>query len=438
MFIFSWGNNMLVRKTIVIFMMLAMVITPLISFFSTVSSADHVETQGSSKEWTIMLYDDVDFYHAFDPLWIIVNNTGSTENVNVLVLQDKEHGPARIWYIDEDYNKVLLEELGEVNMGNYTTLRDFVDYCKINYPAERYMITLYNHGGAWRGACWDYTNNSDNLEMDEIQTALNESGGVDIISFSACEMGCIEGAYELRDVVDVYVGSEEMWGFGETWLKITRILDENAEDSTYNISKKIIEMYKDYFPYFSRSVKFIDLYNSNKRLIRSLLIFLLRTMPITLSAVRTDKIETLVSSVDNLSNVLIENINLYRITITGVRFKVEDFPMPMSIVSPLGRFVDIYHFVELMDKPRFRLLTPELHEVVEDVKENLEQTLIDEHHQIGHRNAHGLSIYFPPKYTIPEFKRYDSLYSNCGLDFTEDTSWDEFLELYLGIYRILS
>jgi len=239
-------------------------------------------------------------------------------------------------------------------------------------------------------------------------------------------MGCIEGAYELRDVVDVYIGSEEMHGFHDYWLEIPQVLDENAEDSTYNISRKIIEIYKNMYPYFG------DLYGWTIDLIRQMMM-LIRPYPpaITISAVRTDKMETLVSSVDNLSNVLIDNINLYKRTITGVRFRVDDFPRPMRIFSPMGGFIDIYHFVDLMDKLRFRLLTPELHEAAENVKKHLEQALVDEYHQIGHRKAHGLSIYFPPKYTTSEYKKYDNLYPNCGLDFTEDTSWDEFLELYL-------
>lgn len=416
------------KKIISIFIILAIAITPSISYLSTTSSAEYIETQNSElKKWTIMLYDDADFYNAFDPLWVIVNNTGSTENVNILVLRDGEYGPANIWYIDEDYNKVLLKELGEVNMGNYTTLRDFVDYCKTNFSAERYMITLYNHGGAWRGACWDGTDNDDNLEMDEIQRALNESGGVNIISFSACDMGCIEGAYELRNVVDVYIGSEEMHGFGDYWLQIPKVLDENAQDTTYNISKKIIEIYKNMYPYFGK------LYDWTSGMIRQMIMLIYPYPPaLTISAVRTDKIETLVSSVNNLSNILIDNINLYKRTVTRVRFKVDDYPRTMRILSPMGSSIDIYHFVDLMDKPRFRSKTPELHVASEDIKRDLEQVLVDEHHQIGHRNAHGLSVYFPPKYAIPEFKKYDPLYPNCGLDFTEDTSWDEFLELYLS------
>jgi len=418
---------MLMKKAFTIFIILAIALTPFLSCLS-ISFVDSVKAQNpAQKKWTIMLYDDADFYNAFDPLWVIVNNTGSTENVNVLVLQDKENGPASIWYIDEDYNKVLLEELGEINMGNYTTLRNFIDYCKTNFSAERYMITLYNHGGAWRGACWDGTDDNDNLEMDEIQRALNESKRVNIISFSACDMGCIESAYELRDQVDVYIGSEEMHGFGDYWLEIPQVLDKNAEDTTYNISRKIIEIYKNMYPYFG------NLYGWTIDLVRQMMMRIFPYPPaLTISAVRADKMETLVSSVNDLSNILIDNINLYKRTITGIRLRVDDFPRTMSILSPLGDSVDIYHFVDLMDKPRFRLLTPDLHEAAENVKRNLEQVLVDEYHQIGHRKAHGLSIYFPPKYTTTEYKKYDSLYSNYGLDFTEDTNWDEFLQTYLS------
>jgi hypothetical protein len=57
--------------------------------------------------------------------------------------------------------------------------------------------------------------------------------------------------------------------------------------------------------------------------------------------------------------------------------------------------------------------------------------LIDEYHQVGHRKANGLSIYFPPTNPQSDYKKYEPSYSNCGLDFTADTNWDEFLELYL-------
>ncbi len=71
------------------------------------------------------------------------------------------------------------------------------------------------------------------------------------------------------------------------------------------------------------------------------------------------------------------------------------------------------------------MLKPELHDAAQQVQEHLDQVIIAEYHQIGHRNAHGLSMYFPPIY-----RYFPSEYANSSLDFPHDTQWDEFLEEY--------
>ena len=69
-------------------------------------------------------------------------------------------------------NKILLEALGEVNMGDPQTLIDFISYGKEHYPAERYQLCLYGHANAWYGACPDDTSGGDIMTMDEFQQAL--------------------------------------------------------------------------------------------------------------------------------------------------------------------------------------------------------------------------------------------------------------------------
>jgi len=82
-------------------------------------------THSTVKKWTFMLYDDADFYHAYDPLYDFAKEAKPGENINLIVIQDAEHGPAKLWLIDENNNKQLLEELGEINMGDYSTLKYF-------------------------------------------------------------------------------------------------------------------------------------------------------------------------------------------------------------------------------------------------------------------------------------------------------------------------
>ena len=395
---------------------------PITSLEINIASPSHKEilTKVNMKEWTIMLYDDADFNRAYDPLDDFAKEAYSSEYVNVLVLQDKKGSEAKLWYIDENHEKQLLEEMGELNMGDYTTLRDFIIKAKTDFPARRYILFLYNHGGGWRGACWDTTDN-DWLTMDEIKRALTEAGGINIIGFTApCLMGCLEGAYELRECVDVYIGSEEMSGYSLWYNSINQLCDllnGMPNISTLELGKEIIEMIKENNPYFGTIKDYIY------RLIMFLTgrIFYLYPPDRTISAVRTDKLDELIIEIDKFSQHLIKILGKKEKDITFARNFAEDFPRPMLPFSIRGEFVDVYSFAELSEK--FGLAN------TKNIRELLKQTIIAEYHQVGHWRAHGLSLYFPPKNSI---YIYDESYAKCGLDFTEDTHWDEFLTAYLN------
>ena len=93
--------------------------------------------QQSENKWTWLFYDDADFNNAFDPLETFTKEAYSGENLDVIVLQDTNYGPAKIWYINENHEHELLEEWGEIDMGDSQTLQDFLEYGKTNYPAKR-------------------------------------------------------------------------------------------------------------------------------------------------------------------------------------------------------------------------------------------------------------------------------------------------------------
>ena len=102
------------------------------------------------------------------------------------------------------------------------------------------------------GVCWDDTSN-DHLTIDEVQRALSDSGSVYIVCHTApCLLGALESAYELRDCVDVYVGSEEGSGYGHWWGTIEgicNILNDNPDLSTVDIGEQIIQLLEDNTPW---------------------------------------------------------------------------------------------------------------------------------------------------------------------------------------------
>lgn len=43
-----------------------------------------------------------------------------------------------------------ISDLGELNMGDPNVLKDFVTWAKQNYPAENYVLVIWDHGDGWR------------------------------------------------------------------------------------------------------------------------------------------------------------------------------------------------------------------------------------------------------------------------------------------------
>lgn len=366
--------------------------------FKTYGIETEYHENETAEKWTFMLYDDADFENAYDPLDHFAMEGWSGNGLNAVVLQDRNDGPAKIWYIDKYHRKSVVDEWGEVNMGDYKTLRDFINYCKEHFPADKYILDLYNHGGGWLGACIDVTDN-DSLSMDEIQRALEEAGGVDVLMFNApCLMGNFEAVYEVREFVKVYIGSEELSGYKLGVVgAICELLNHNYEpiECTY-LGEYIIEqveeiMHPNYY--------------------------------FTMSAVRTDKIDNLASAIDKLCRDL---------TMRWLRYygKVEEahkntFRFGMDYADNYQLY-DLYDFVEnLMDAG----VSSPIKEDIINLQTAFNETVIAECHGVLERGAHGLSIYFPDKLMNGLTMAYRM--KSYGLDFPRDSFWDEFLAIYV-------
>ena len=385
---------MSVQKFVLCFVCIFFITNITMSVIADENGKGSMQNNVLGKKWTFMFYDDADFHSSGDPLKLFVKEAFSGENLNVIVLQDEEYNPAKIWYIDENHNKELLKDLGEINMGDYKTLKDFIEYCKTNFTADRYIISFYNHGMGWEGACRDDTSN-DSLTMDEMQKAFTETGGVDIVCFTApCLMANIEAVYELRNCTDVYVGSEETSGY-RWWSNVIgplcEMLNQNSDIGNIELGKRIIELIRE------QSYSWPEKRDN-----------------FTMSAMKTDKMDELGEAIDSLSLGVLSNFNRSYELICSIYEGVQSFG--------LNGFLDVYDFAE-------KCFDVEVNQTIrhdlEHVLENLTDVVIAEAHGNNKPGAHGLSIYLPnPSHPIYETKYGESEY---GLDFAGDTHWDELL-----------
>lgn len=210
-------------------------------------------------------YEEYDSYSsaATDDLKEMME-VGSNENLNVIV----ETGGTSHWTnsaIDATQNQRWLIKKGELekladignkNIGDPQTLTDFIVWTVENYPAEKYFLDFWNHGGGpLIGFGVDELNNFDGLTLNEIQKALDdayEKTGVkfEAIGFDACLMASLETAHIISPYAKYLVASEEVEpGHGWNYTPILEEIIENPNidgkdlgriiaDSFYNQAKQ--------------------------------------------------------------------------------------------------------------------------------------------------------------------------------------------------------
>lgn len=146
-----------------------------------------------------------------------------------------EHNKTKRLDGGKEFPEITLNSNYEANMGDADTLKKFINYCKANYKADKYVLIMANHGGGAkeklknnqdvnRAICWDdshYDGNSpDCLYMGEISDTLTQEQSVDVLAFDACLMGTAEVAYQFRpgnggfSADGIVASSPVVWGPG--------------------------------------------------------------------------------------------------------------------------------------------------------------------------------------------------------------------------------
>lgn len=148
-----------------------------------------------------------------------------------------------------------LQSMGRnVDMSSPAALTEFIQWGKQTYPADRYAVVLWSHGGGWkadkvsRGALQDLGSREAMMSVKDIAAAIRNAGGVDLVNFDACLMAMYEVAYELRDAAKVMVGSEEVIpGYGNPYDKVVNRLVANPSQDAATLAKGIVQDYMDYY-----------------------------------------------------------------------------------------------------------------------------------------------------------------------------------------------
>lgn len=202
--------------------------------------------------------------------------TGSlklAEDQNLVIYVDKA-GSLTTPYIVRAKNGELVDTvfMKEALSADPTTLQDVIQYTREHFPAKSYGLLLWGHASGWLVSTKDSIsrtrgssilepkayggatgNNSSSssgnywMNIVPMAKAIQNGMGSDHLSFifgDCCSFGCLEVAYELRNVTDYVIGSPaEVPDMGAPFDLI--VPDMFIE--TDNFYAKIIDHYFDYY-----------------------------------------------------------------------------------------------------------------------------------------------------------------------------------------------
>ena len=361
-------------------------------------------------DWTVMVYMSADQSgsSSLDSVaWLDLEemeSIGSTEQVKIVVQLDPYDsctGTYRYYITGVDkgssyplYSDDIVGNLSEQDMSDSAVLANFVNWATNNYPAEHYLLILWDHGGGWKkegiikkGIMWDYTPGYGYMSMEDLADGLDSlNEHIDIIGFDACLMQMIEVAYQIEsgvtDTPNYIVGSEEsIWVLGWNYDDILNHLTLNPTMSAVTLCETIVDDF---------------CYNSG-------------VTTATLSVIDLNNFHSITDPIFSNFQLALRN-STYQSKIATARITAQNYGAP--------DFKDIYDFAEQIYMLGVYDCQTEANAVM-----NFVDNVVVHEGCIGLdvANSHGLSIYLPDTAA-----GYDSAYST--LLFAIDTQWDEFLK----------
>ena len=403
-------------------------------------------TSLTKKPWTVMVYMAGD--NNLDPEGVQdlkeMKKVGSTDKLNIVAQFDRATGhTARRYYLRKGgiVTGDAVGSLGAVNTGDPKCLSDFIQWGVKNYPADHYLLVLWNHGQGWddtdiyagerhrnlrrlatgpirhalfhapvrrsleqagsdqrtRAILLDDNAKDflDNLEMKKVLAGMAKllKRKLDILGMDACLMSMAEVGYQIRDSADYTVGSEQTEpGEGWPYHTILGALAKNPAMTPRDLSALIVN-------------KYLASYGNADG--------------VTQSACDLSKAGALATAVAGLAAALSASLSesASRQRILAVRNQVQSYEVPDNI--------DLIDFCSLLAKAGAdAATTTACQHVVQAVKSAYVMAQGYKGGDMKHSN--GVAIYFPLQSVSPLY---------AGLDFSKKTGWEAFLKAYLNVIR---
>ena len=294
--------------------------------------------------------------------------------------------------------KCQVKDAGNSAMTDPDNLASYIQWCASNYPANRYELILWDHGGgSVSGYGYDEKNKrSGSMSLSGIRSAL-EKGGVkfDFIGFDACLMATTETALMLGSYADYLVASEETEpGVGWYYTDWLNALNNNTSTPTVELGKKIVDSFVETCDRKCRGQK--------------------TTLSLVDLAELSNTVPTLLSSFSKSVSTQIAGNNYQQIA--QARNQAREFAASTKIDQ-----VDLVHLAINTGLKEGDALAKAIRSAVKYNRTSVNMS-----------NAYGLSIYFPYRSSAKYVDSMSRTYNEIGMDADYTTCIRQFASLQVA------
>jgi hypothetical protein len=371
--------------------------------------------QTQTGKWTVMVFmNGANDLHTYTTLNMNqMEKVAQNSDVRFVVQwkQSKSAFPSstfdgtRRYLVKPDQSSAIVSELVQdlgagVDMGKPETLHDFISWAQTYYPAQRYVLVVWNHGNGWRRSLSDtpaitravsYDDETGNaIQTWQLAQALGNRK-FDILAWDASLMQMLEVAYEVQDKAEFVVGSEESPpGEGYPYDLIFQQFRDRPNDTTRALTKSFVD-----------GMLAVPAYQNRK---------------ITQSVIETSKLPQLANAVDLFAAQLIAHRETIAPEIPNIRAQAQAYsPTAVRFYRDLS---DVAQRVEAA----FNI--PALTNAAAGVRAAVQNAVVWEGHNALSPGSRGVSIDFSPA------DRFQPSAHEYGLlRFAKDTRWDDWLSV---------
>ena len=355
---------------------------------------DPVQQSQTVADWTVMVYLAADNNLEAAGLFDLneMESVGSSPNVNILVQIDRsaeyvdydgDWTESRRYFVQQDndldvINSPVVENMGEINSGDADSVADFAIWGITNYPAQKYMLVLWDHGGGWISHASD-DDTGDDIDLVELRAALERiiaDTGIEkfeVLGFDMCLMGQLEVFETLAPYARYGLGSEENEpGAGWFYVWLEQLVDNPAMNGD-EVSRHVVDYY---IHFFEEIWPYDAIYG--------------------LGAVDLSKIGNVITALDQLTETIKANPQASLSAVADARnntigYGGFDDPRYYDVWSS----VDLYQFADLLSQIS---TSPEVQQAAQNVMQAVSDAVVAENHITTLDGSHGISIYFPRTY----------------------------------------